>query len=511
MAKGFLDLTLTLSAKKKLARIPNEGFSFLFHWESAITGCTLTADRLAAAGLVDSAQCRFCDTTKESLPHFADECPKLPPELARPSTQYYFGPNFALLGIAELSMDTIREKLVTSKTSDLPVTQWVQPIGPVEHVWTDGSVQLNNHPWLALASFAVISQHGTLLAADRVRHWRLASYTAELWAVLFAFAMSTTPLVIHTDSLAIVSQFSELLLADKVQLEWTHANWWGFLLNLVHQRRNLHASPLQLLWCPAHLLEHIPSPMITDEAATRAGSSKQDIVLNRLADHFAKQQIQDTARAIKNDLVCKEVDVLARQLWLAQCNRLCKKPAELRNTVSAGSPELEVQYSARQMFPRWPWDVPSEQYLWQAQIQLDMPFRESNKLSDANFRIFLKFCATVKWRIGDTFACSVFELAIRAFVDGWRFQLPSGTLCTPQAFASIIRAGFAACKQKQIIVAPLLLEKGNKSNGKTFPKGTFVGAEAFMPCAALDTLARAFQKGASLTPHSWCLPFDSLL
>ena len=70
MAKGFLDLTLTLSAKKKLARIPNEGFSFLFHWESAITGCTLTADRLAAAGLVDSAQCRFCDTTKESLPHF---------------------------------------------------------------------------------------------------------------------------------------------------------------------------------------------------------------------------------------------------------------------------------------------------------------------------------------------------------------------------------------------------------------------------------------------------------
>ena len=417
MAKGFLDRTLTLSAKKKLAKIPNEGFSFLFHWESAVTGCTLTADRLAAAGLVDSSHCRFCDTAKESLPHFVDECHKLLPELARPSTKFFLGPNFAILGIAELPMDVIREKLVTSKTSALQVAQWVQPIGQVEHVWTDGSVQLSHHPWLALASLAVVSHHGSLLAAGRVRHWRLSSYTAELWAVMYAFAMSSTPLVIHTDSLTIVSQFSELLRADKVLLEWTHANWWGFLLNLVHQRRALHDSPLQLLWCPAHLLEHIPSPMLTDEEATRAGSSKQDIVLNRLADHFAKQQIHDTAQAVKGDLTCKEADVFARQLWLARCNRLCKKPAETRETVDAVSPAPQVQYSARQMFPRWPWDVPSTQYLWQAQIQCEMPFRESNKLSDANFRVFLRFCASLKWRIGDTFACSVFELAIRAFVD----------------------------------------------------------------------------------------------
>ena len=141
--------------------------------------------------------------------------------------------------------------------------------------------------------------------------------------------MSSTPLVIHTDSLTIVSQFSELLLADKVLLEWTHANWWGFLLNLVHQRRGLHDSPLQLLWCPAHLLEHFPSPMLTDEEATRAGSSKQDIVLNRLADHFAKQQIHDTAQAVKGDLTCKEADVFARQLWLARCIGFAKSPQRL--------------------------------------------------------------------------------------------------------------------------------------------------------------------------------------
>ena len=72
---GFVDLTLTLSAKARIARAPNPGFSFLFHWESAITGCTVTADRLAAAGLAASAQCRFCAAEKESTHHFLPKVP----------------------------------------------------------------------------------------------------------------------------------------------------------------------------------------------------------------------------------------------------------------------------------------------------------------------------------------------------------------------------------------------------------------------------------------------------
>ena len=95
-ATGFLDLSLTLSAKKKLARIPNEGFSFLCYWESALTGCTLTSDRLAASGL-DSAKCRFCGYEKEDIRHFVEHCPALPVELAQPSSSPFFGPNFSTL------------------------------------------------------------------------------------------------------------------------------------------------------------------------------------------------------------------------------------------------------------------------------------------------------------------------------------------------------------------------------------------------------------------------------
>lgn len=217
-AAGFLDLALTLSAKRKIAAIPNQGLSFICHWESALTGCTLTSDRLAASGLVDSAQCRYCKNDKESLQHFVDGCPNLPTELQQPESKYYFGPNFRMLGVVEMPVEQIRCKLQVSNVSDLRVCEWNTHDEQYCHVWTDGSVQLS----------AVVAEDSSLLAAGRVKHWRLSSYSAELWAVLEAFAAAPCPMVIHTDSLTIVNQFTELLRLDCLQLEWTHAQWWGF-------------------------------------------------------------------------------------------------------------------------------------------------------------------------------------------------------------------------------------------------------------------------------------------
>ena len=254
-AQGFLDLHLTLSAKKKMLAIPNDKFSFLFHWESAVTGCTLTADRLAASGIIESASCRFCGAAKESV----EECTGSTADLCQPSTSFFFGPNFAQLGIAEIPFDAIREKLRVSQPAELQVHAWSGTLPALRHVWTDGSVQLANHPWLTVASYAVVSEDGRLLSAGMVRHRRLSSYSAELWAILAAFAIAEGPLVIHTDSLTVVNQFHDLLRLDAVQIDWTHSNWWGFLHTLLHQRRCCCECPLQLQWCPAHLLEHLPA------------------------------------------------------------------------------------------------------------------------------------------------------------------------------------------------------------------------------------------------------------
>ena len=510
-AVGFLDLSLTLSAKKKLAKIPNDGFSFLFHWESAITGCTLTADRLAASGLVDDPQCRFCGAAKESLQHFVEECAQLPADLVQPSAAHYFGPNFSMLGIVELPVDVVKAKLRVSMPSTLAVAPWPDEVDEPRHVWTDGSVQPTHHPWLSLAAYAVIAENEELLAAGRVHHWRLSSYSAELWAVLTAFAMAETPLVIHTDSLTIVNPFTDLLRLGHVQIDWTHANWWNFLHLLIHQRNGSCAMPLQLVWCPAHLLEHLPAELITEADATAAGSTKRDILLNRLADDHAKQHIWMLAAREKLILQTMEVDVFARQLWLSKLNRSCKKEEGGSHVASQVVRSQAEPIQPRQQCPRWAWDASQDLYTWRIQLDVDMRFCATPKRSCTNFKVFLGFCTSLRWRQGEGLACSVFELAAQAFLHGWRFDLSAGVLCTVQAYAAIIRAAFSFCKAKQIVVAPLHLDKGNKCNGKTFPKGAFHGAEVHLDNATLELLIRAFDRGAAATPHSWSIPFDLLL
>ena len=98
-----------------------------------------------------------------------------------------------------------------------------------------------------------------------------------------------------------------------------------------------------------------------------------------------------------------------------------------------------------------------------------------------------------------------------AFVQGWRFELPTGTIATPHVYAKILRDGSAYCKVKEIVSAPGHVELRNKNNGKTYPKGSISGAEVFLENAALEVLCRAFQKGAKDTPSSWSMPFDSIL
>lgn len=136
---------------------------------------------------------------------------------------------------------------------------------------------------------------------------------------------------------------------------------------------------------------------------------------------------------------------------------------------------------------------------------------EKPPLSEDNFKTFIQFMNSLRWKQGEGLACSVLELSAAAFLAGWRFTLPVGTLCTLQAYAAIIRAGISFCKVKLIVAAPLLLDKGNKCNRKTFPKGAFFGAEVFLSNQTLELLVRAFEKGAKATPMSWPLTFDSLL
>ena len=154
--------------------------------------------------------------------------------------------------------------------------------------------------------------------------------------------------MVHTDSLTIVNQFQEMQRIGHVQVEWTHTNWWGFLCALVAQRQHHCEHVLQVVWCPAHLLEDTPVSELTDAMAHAAGSNKQDIILNRRADLLAKQQLDETARLYKHDLALKENDVFARQLWLTKINKACRKPDQCSAIATAVACLPEPSLTPRQ-------------------------------------------------------------------------------------------------------------------------------------------------------------------
>ena len=172
-----------------------------------------------------------------------------------------------------------------------------------------------------------------------------------------------------------------------------------------------------------------------------------------------------------------------KRLWLAKINRVCKKPDRGPSTEL---PVPNPHVPPRQQCPRWPWEVSPGLYPWQVHNDVNLSFTNKPQLSSANFKVLLGFCNSLRWRLGEGLACSVFELAAYAFTQGWRFDLPAGTICTVQAYTAIIRAAISYC-------------------------GAFRGAEAYLDNATLELLARAFDKGAKATPLSWALPFDLLL
>lgn len=153
----------------------------------------------------ETSDCRFCGSVKETFEHLTCCCTRLPTDLQRPTFDTTdFGPNFATLGLVEVSCDQIQYKLHNSQTSQLSVSPWSSDASDWNHVWTDGSCAYQESFWDTIGAYAVISNTGAVLSSGCVRHWVLSSYSCELWAGIAAWAHASSPLVIHSDCKAFV-------------------------------------------------------------------------------------------------------------------------------------------------------------------------------------------------------------------------------------------------------------------------------------------------------------------
>ena len=328
-------------------------------------GCHTTKDRLFASNLVASAECRFCNQVKESAHHLVHECTMLPDHLRRPCNPPQLGPNFAVLGIAEVLPEQIKHRLRCSQTSCIPVAPGTYEKCDRIHFWTDGSAFHKEHFWHTTAGFAVVDANQHVCASGPVHHWSLSSYTAELWAVIVAFAIAHKPCTIHTDNKTVCDQMNYLIQNKTISQQWSHYTWWLFAKDLFLQRLQFDQCPLLVQWIPSHVCETLHISVITEELARSHNTTCLDIACNRAADKHAKQVISQQSRTRVDSLI---QHVLTWLFWLSKLNASLYVPVDVsvepvRQTFALLDPRSPIEQFTN-AFPRWNWSYDGFNFDW---------------------------------------------------------------------------------------------------------------------------------------------------
>lgn len=282
---GLLDMSLSTTFRKLHQSSPDCFKVLAPHFDAQIVGCTVTNDRRCAAGFSESALCRFCGLTKESLQHLVFECGASP--LATKDLPIHeLGPNFGKLGIVEHPAAIAGTRLQMYEW-DASQQASFSPVNATVHLWTDGSVVFADSFWLASAAYAIVDKDAVCIECQPVFHLAITPYAAELFAVLQAVARTAGPVVIHTDCQTVVTLFVEFQKLDSIPQSWSHRPWWMILYRLWGERSRLHDCPIRLQWQKAHVCDTKPLSDICEADAAPFGLSKQDVICNPVADEHA--------------------------------------------------------------------------------------------------------------------------------------------------------------------------------------------------------------------------------
>ena len=532
-AIGFLDYHGSTLAHNKCKNITVNGSHLLSFRESSLVGCNSTNDRRAKSGLTDSNVCRFCGGPSETLDHLVHQCPNPPCSDLKPCQIPDAGPNFPLLGIAEIPIEQSRRRLRASKTSDIPVSTWSEnSLSSPRKIWTDGSCLDGENFWYCRGGCAAVDDLGNCLFQTEVHHLALSSYSCELWAIIQAFCRATGPCECRSDCQAVVSQIHHMILHQFIPTTWLHYEWWTFFLHIFTIRLLVHPQPLVATWIPSHILDGVPCYAISTLQAKLAGSSWENIYGNRMADRYAKEAISSTQGNVVDR---PNPDHITKwQIWLAHVNA---KLGEISSIEDKQNPESHfedapVEANAvacpsdsvhncvpseitiahpisvyQKVLPLWAWYPDDYVFNWKATFPIDVPLKSYASISSENWSIALSFLVNLSWECKPQHQTSYIELAFAAWCSGVYFE---GVECTPKDYSRVLRKTINQCfKMPQNgSIVPGVQKAAYKSRGRTLPAGFIQGAWPFIPASTLKRIALCLFQGKSQRLSDWGFPFS---
>ena len=400
--------------------------------ESVIVGCTLTRDRLHAAGWSSTAMCRFCGKVKESLPHLVRDC-EVYHSLTSTPVLHDLGNNFALLGHVEHPYRLSLFRLQSESPTPSDAVHF-QPSLPTEERWTDGSVLWHENFWITTASYAVVDKTGLTLFSGRVRRWHLSSHVAELWAIWIAVSRSSAAVHIYCDNQTVVRNVQTLIHTGTVQRHWKCSNWWRALNELLTQRRLVHPAPLEITWIPAHLCEHIPDQKLDEATAAASGSTLLHVLRNRDADRAAKLCAQRIAPVFFHMPQVMGAATALHQEWLVRLHAHLDtgnddevKPDHMQAPPQTADSQITLG-AAKTMFPIWHWHPHKSHFLWRPKVPALVEMPKRWRYSAKDWSTICNFVRGLRWREDADGAISFCELAVLFHHTGWRFEACSSAL-----------------------------------------------------------------------------------
>ena len=292
--------------------------------------------------------------------------------------------------------------------------------------------------WETRGAFAIVDELGGLVHSGAVSHLALSSYTCELWALISAFCDSDAPLICKSDSKTVVDQVLTLIRTHEVSSSWMHFEWWCFLKTVYLQRYEQHSCPLWVQWIPAHVLEHLPCELISQELALQHNTTWTDIFCNRRADKFAKIARKKN-RQLDSITFDKQSSSIGKwQRWLALVSSAIASQPNEKISASSEEPSQEHQSNLSHIHPReltcahpthlfeavlpkWIWKIPQTE-CWKSNFNKELPLRSYVVITNLDWKTAIDFFLQIEWCLAEDFKTAFIELAFFFWDGGYRFQ-----------------------------------------------------------------------------------------
>lgn len=150
----------------------------------------------------------------------------------------------------------------------------------------------------------------------------------------------------------------------QVHDSWSHRPWWQDICRLFIERLELCDVPIEVMWTSSHLLEHMPTELISEAAARQYGSTVRDITANRAADREAHRLATVFSPIHPRDQKMLEAAVLHRHEWFVMLNWLLETTQPPPTTARGPKATAEPTASVVSRFPQWAWAAPCGAFPW---------------------------------------------------------------------------------------------------------------------------------------------------